>query len=292
MTLRSKEIKYQGTLQDSVWGTEKPRLFADKRPLHPSGMNVQGRGKRLRSARGQSEGRQWPRQPPAPHPGRRRNRGRGKGFSAARGLVAPHEPPSLPLRQRLDSPSARLKSCRQGPPLRPKASEHGTAPRHTHLERQPPLPQHGPWGSSLNCQPPPEGTDEAPGAAAKPPTPEGAVVIAAAEAQHPPSRIELLGRRSQADPEGAPPSRAGRARLRRDDRGAAGGDPQRSLQRRLGRSGRRRRWATAPPRPHARLRREDCGGRPGTSRRERQGARCGEGGGGALPALPSAYRPP
>lgn len=149
-----------------------------------------------------------------------------------------------------------------------------------------------PRGSSLSRQPPPEGTGAAPGAAAKPPAPERAVVTAAAKAQRPPSRIGLRDRRSHADPGGAPLNRAGGSRLRRDDRGAAGGDPRRSLQRRRGRSCRRRRWATAPPGPHARLRRRDCGGRPGTSRRERGGARPGDGGGLALAALPSVPGPP
>nr|KAF6444250.1 hypothetical protein HJG59_008554 [Molossus molossus] len=172
------------------------------------------------------------------------------------------------------------------------ASEPGTAPRNTHLQQRPPSPQHGPGGSSLSLQPPPEGTGAAPGTAAKPPTPEGAVAAAAAEAQHPPSRIELLGRRSHADPGGAPLSRAGGARLRRDDRGAAGGEPRRSLQRRLGRSCRQRRWATAPPGPHAGLRREDCGGRSGKSGWERRGTRAGAGRGGALPARPTASGPP
>lgn len=111
-----------------------------------------------------------------------------------------------------------------------------------------------PGGSSLSRQPPPNGTGATPGAAAKLPTSEGAVVAAAAEARRPPSRIKLTGRLSHAEPGGAPRSRAGGARLRRDDRGAAGWDPRRSLQRRLGRSCRRRRWATAPPGPHARLR--------------------------------------
>ncbi|XP_045884171.1 transcription initiation factor TFIID subunit 4-like [Meles meles] len=151
-----------------------------------------------------------------------------------------------------------------------------------------------PGGSSLSRQPPPpEDTGAAPGAAAKPPAPEGVVVAAVTEAQSPPSLIGLTGRRSHAVPGGAPLNRAGGARLRRDDRGAAGGDPRRSLQRRRGRSCRRRRWATAPPGPHARLRRRDCGGRPDTSGRERGGARPGDGGGPALTALPSAPgRPP
>lgn len=146
-----------------------------------------------------------------------------------------------------------------------------------------------PRGSSLSRQPPPEGTGAAPGAAAKPP--EGAVQVAAgAEAQRLPSRIELPDRRSHADPAGARLSRAGGARLRRDDRGAAGGDPPRSLQRRLGRSCRRRHWATAPPGPQAPLRHRDCGGRRGTAVRERQGAQSGAGGGGALQAPPTASR--
>lgn len=50
-------------------------------------------------------------------------------------------------------------------------------------------------------------------------------------------------------------------RLRRDDRGAAGGRARRSLGRRGGRSSRPRHWATAPPGPHVPLRRRDCGGR-------------------------------
>ncbi|XP_032700070.1 translation initiation factor IF-2-like [Lontra canadensis] len=149
-----------------------------------------------------------------------------------------------------------------------------------------------PGGSSLSRQPPPEGSGAAPGAAAKPLDPKGVVVAAATEAQSPPSLIGLTGRRSHAVPGGAPLNRAGGARLRRDDGGAAGGDPRRSLQRRRGRSCRRRRWATAPPGPHARLRRRDCGGSPGTSGRERGGARPGDGGGPALAALPSAPGPP
>lgn len=271
--------KSQGCLQTGVLGI-------------PPGWTCRAGDKRLRSAPGQYEGRQWPRQPPGSTPRAAPEPRPGQGLLCGSGPSRPPRASKPPgghgekgwgpraagwgrLPQRLDSPSVRLEGCRQGPPRRPKASEHGTAPRHSHLEPQPPLPQHGPGGSSLSCQPPSEGTGEAPGAAAKPPTPEGAVVAAAAEAQHPPSRIEHLGRRSEADPGGAPPSRARRARLRWDNRGAAGGDPPRSLQRRPGRSCRRRLWATAPPGPHAGLRREDCGGRPGSSLRERRRAEWG-----------------
>ncbi|KAF6344899.1 hypothetical protein mRhiFer1_010270 [Rhinolophus ferrumequinum] len=78
--------------------------------------------------------------------------------------------------------------------------------------------------------------------------------------------------------------------LRRDYRGAAGGDPPRSLQRRLGRSCHRRYWATAPPGPQAPLPQRDCGGRRGTTVRKRQGAQSGEGPGGARQAPPTASR--
>ncbi|XP_039742127.1 spidroin-2 [Pteropus medius] len=146
----------------------------------------------------------------------------------------------------------------RGLPLGPSPEAEGQRARDRATPRSPPAAAAAasawPGGSSLSRQPPLDGTGATPGAAAKLPTSEGAVVAAAAVARRPPSRIKLTGRLSHAEPRGAPRSRAGGARLRRDDRGAAGGDLRRSLQRRLGRSCRRRRWATAPPGPHARLR--------------------------------------
>ncbi|XP_069432223.1 sterile alpha motif domain-containing protein 1 [Ovis canadensis] len=240
----------------------------------------------LSQARGQSKGCQRPCQPPASHTRPPRCPGRSEGFPASRGLVAPHalpasrgtrggrsEAPPTPRPSRgvgrrpprQDAPSARPEDLPPGPSwategqrARDRAAPH--SPRAAAAAASA-----WPGGSSPSRQPPPEGTGPAPGAAAKPPTPAGAEVAAVAEARRPPDRIGLPGRRSHADPAGAPLSRAGGARLRRDDRGAAGGDPPRSLQRRRGRSCRRRRWATAPPGPHARLRRRDCGGRQGTS---------------------------
>ncbi|XP_063091206.1 collagen alpha-1(I) chain-like [Cavia porcellus] len=73
-------------------------------------------------------------------------------------------------------------------------------------------------------------------------------------------------------------------RLRRDDRGAAGADPRRSLQRRGGPSSHPRHWATAPPGPHVQLRRGDCGGRAG---HERQGTRRSAAWGWRGPARPA-----
>ncbi|XP_044239523.2 translation initiation factor IF-2 [Ursus arctos] len=217
-----------------------------------------------------------------------------KGASAPANTPAPHTRAAGWGRrpQQQDAPSARPEGCCQGPfpaaegqRARDRAASH--SPRAAAAAATA-----WPGGSSLSRQPPPEGTGAAPGAAAKPPAPEGTVVAATTEAQRPPSLIGLTGRRSHAVPGGAPLNRAGGARLRRDDRGAAGGDPQRSLQRRRGRSCRRRRWATAPPGPHARLRRRDCGGRPCTSGGERGGARPGDGGDPALATLPSARGPP
>ncbi|XP_032970383.1 translation initiation factor IF-2-like [Rhinolophus ferrumequinum] len=195
------------------------------------------------------------------------------------------------LPQRLDAPSARLEGCRQGPPS-PEAEDQRAQDRAAPHSPRTAAAAASAWpgGSSLSRQRPPEGTGAAPGAAAKPPTPEGAEIAAAAEAQRLPSRIELPDRRSHADPGGAPLSRAGGSMLRRDYRGAAGGDPPRSLQRRLGRSCHRRYWATAPPGPQAPLPQRDCGGRRGTTVRKRQGAQSGEGPGGARQAPPTASR--
>lgn len=277
----------------------------------PPGCTCRARGKRLRSARarGQPEGCQCPRQHPrSTHPVAPEPRP-GRGLPGGAGPSRPPRASRLPgdaekkgwgpraagwgrRPQQQDAPSARPEGCCQGPfpaaegqRARDRAASH--SPRAAAAAATA-----WPGGSSLSRQPPPEGTGAAPGAAAKPPAPEGTVVAATTEAQRPPSLIGLTGRRSHAVPGGAPLNRAGGARLRRDDRGAAGGDPRRSLQRRRGRSCRRRRWATAPPAPHARLRRRDCGGRPCTSGGERGGARPGDGGGPALATLPSARGPP
>nr|XP_020037760.1 proline-rich protein 2-like [Castor canadensis] len=216
-----------------------------------------------------------------------------EGFPAARGLVAPHEPPaSRGTRgrkgrstratrwtrrrpQRQDAPSARPEGSRQGPLGAAGGGDPEKASRHTHLEQRPPPLRHGRrrGGSSWSRKPsppPPEGTSAAPGSAAKPCSPEGAVVAAAAaaEAQSSPGRIGSRAAAPTRDPGStAEPGRG--LRLRRDNRGAADRQPRRSLLQRCGgRSSHPRCWATAPPGPHVRLRRRDCGGRAG---HERQG---------------------
>ena len=84
-----------GTLRDSAPGAEKPRLFANRRPLPPSGMYVRGPEEAaLSQTRGQSKGGQRPCQPPASHTRPPRCPGRSEGFPASRGLVAPHALPA------------------------------------------------------------------------------------------------------------------------------------------------------------------------------------------------------
>ncbi|XP_077883887.1 uncharacterized protein LOC144368564 [Ictidomys tridecemlineatus] len=278
-----------GTLQDSVQGDGKLRLFANRRPLPPSWMYTQGPGKKPLSA------------PPGANPKgtgaavshlfthRAATESRpGRAFS--RGLGAPHgpRPPGGRGEEGLRPPEP------PGPPQAVGAwrARDRVAPHSPRL--WPPSLHHGRGESSLSRKSPPqEGTGAATGAAAKPRTPEGDVVAAAAagaaEAQCPPSRIGSLAAAATRVP-GSTGEPGGGHRLQWDDRGAAGGDSPRSLQRRGRRSSRPRRWATAPPGPLVPLRRRDCGCRAG---HERQGTRRSAAWGWRGPRAPcAALRPP
>ncbi|XP_047378082.1 nascent polypeptide-associated complex subunit alpha, muscle-specific form-like [Sciurus carolinensis] len=214
----------------------------------------------------------------------------GRVFLTARGLVAPHgpRPPEVRGEEGLRPQSRRVEAAAVAGRLAPHS------PR-----LRPPSLHHGLGESSLSRKSPPrEGTGAATGAAAKPRTPEGAVVAAAAaaaaaaEAQCPPSRIGSRAAAATRVPVNTAEPGGGH-RLRWDDQGAAGGDPPQSLQRRGGRSSRPRRWATAPPGPQVPLRRRYCGcGCRCRAEHERQGTRRSAASGWLGPRAPcAALRP-